>query len=230
MSSGLTTLYRDFDIFSSLVEDLHAALLGHPAAIFLLDLFVVIELAGGVAVRRPVDHALVEQPLERLLASSTRPRSKSTLCQKRRRGGAAWHARRRRRRGRRASSSCSSAGSQAAVVAMRRDEAQVVPARTGPLRHGVGLAQRRLAGLGIGGAHPVLGAGQRWPAVRGRPVVVERRQLDGQGGRRQRLHRAVCRARRSGTARPSSAGARTTSRAGDIARRPDRGPWLRDAR
>ena len=43
--------------------------------------------------------------------------------------------------------------------------AQVVPARAGPLRHGVGLAQRRLAARGIGGAHPILEPRQRGARV-----------------------------------------------------------------
>ena len=53
-----------------------------------------------------------------------------------------------------------------ALFIFRVEIAQVIPAGTCPLRHGVGLA-----GGSVGQVQPVVGAGQRWLAI-GRGLVV----------------------------------------------------------
>ena len=166
-SSGLTTLSVDFDIFSTCDTSALAGRLEERAAVALLDVVRVVVLAARVLVAVGEDHPLVEQPLERLLGVHQAaveqhlvPEARVEQVQHRVLDAADVEVDRHpvalgRLRPRLA-------------LVVRIEEAQVVPARAGPLRHRVGLAR---AGAAVGQRHhqPVVaGARQRRLAVGGR--------------------------------------------------------------
>mmetsp|Transcript_11103 Transcript_11103/g.46655 ORF Transcript_11103/g.46655 Transcript_11103/m.46655 type:complete len:564 (-) Transcript_11103:702-2393(-) len=72
------------------------------------------------------------------------------------------------------------------VLVLRVDEPQVVPARSRPLRHGVGLASRGAARDGVHGVHPVRHVRQRPLAGPARLEVVRLRERQGEIGQGQR--------------------------------------------
>ena len=182
--------------------------------------------AALVGVRVGLDVALVEQPVERLAASTRGPGRTAPCARTGRTAGAARRARRRRRTGRRRrrrprpaapSSSARPPGRRSAFVVGRVEVAQLVPARAGPLRHRVGLAAVALRPVAqveldvdpVGRRGPAAASGSESSSsgskVCGR-VVVDLGQLDRQHRLGQRDAAARPRRRRSGTARPSSAG------------------------
>ena len=108
------------------------------------------------------DHALVDEAHERLLGARRRRCRRGTCARSASRGDAAPRARRRRRRGRRASSTRCFLARRRLLVVRRIQEAQVVPAGAGPLRHRVRLALRRAAALGAGRVRPIRGW---WPGA-----------------------------------------------------------------
>ena len=71
------------------------------------------------------------------------------------------------------------------------DEAQVVPARARPLRHGVGLAARRPSAGRIGRVQPVRGLGQRPLRRTAGPEVLQVRERQRQFGFRKGTRNAV---------------------------------------
>ncbi|MNS52788.1 hypothetical protein D3C72_855150 [compost metagenome] len=77
------------------------------------------------------------------------------------------------------------------LVVVRIHEAQVVPATAGPLGHGVGLAARRQAGLGIGGVDPLRRIGERALTGARRLDLVHLGQGQGQGALGEGLDGAV---------------------------------------
>ena len=146
-SSGLTTLKRDFDIFS--ICWLTRTSPANQLPVALGDFVRAIIFARLVAIGEGEDHALVDQLLERLLRRDDAEVVTAPCARTGRTADAAPRARRRRRRGRPASSTSRLSGSTRSLVVLRVDEAQVVPARARPLRHRVRLAR---AGMPLAGS------------------------------------------------------------------------------
>ena len=166
-----------------------------------------------------VDDALGDQLLRRLVDRRTGPAPSSPWSRSGSRAGASRRARARRRRRRPAASGRPSRATNGSRASCGDEVARVVPGGVDEGVHRLRLAARGPAALRAGGVHPGRHLRQRRLALAGQHFLdVDVRQRTGscESGTGMPLPLAdrTSRSRRWGSACPSSAGARSPSRAG----------------
>ena len=100
-----------------------------------------------------------------------------------------------------------------ASVVLRIGIADVIPGRTSPLRHGIGLTFCRSSAARAGGVDPVCHGSQRRLAVIGRHVALYIRQAQRKRILPEPERNRICRSVRSELAHPSNADGRIPSHA-----------------